>query len=387
LTGVLGGAEYKIRVPANWNGTLLVFAHGTQVFESGVPEIAPVAWPLTSPSLEEELLTLGYALAGSGYQNSPKDGVQRTLALTSFFNGAVGRPVRTIIWGNSLGGSVALKLIEEHHGIYDAAIANCAATAGRAENMDATLAFGLAYAAAFGWNDAAWGPIEDLRDDLDFFAEVRPMMQFPNESNFGRWEFIRFVMRLPAPAFWGTDPLTTGFFFGLGLWRATGQRAAAESENGGPVAENIGFEYTLTASEKEYLSSLGVDADGLLAFMNARANIAAKRSARKHLEQWGGVSGWLARPVLTMHSIYDGLVPVYNESAYANAVTAAGSSGRLVQAYVTDVGHCSFSKEQYLSVLAAMQHWLNTGVKPDISAFPTSQGFDLEYVPPPWPFF
>ena len=29
LTGTLGGTAYKIRVPENWNGTLLVFAHRT----------------------------------------------------------------------------------------------------------------------------------------------------------------------------------------------------------------------------------------------------------------------------------------------------------------------------------------------------------------------
>ena len=28
LSGELNGAPYRIRVPANWNGTLLVFAHG-----------------------------------------------------------------------------------------------------------------------------------------------------------------------------------------------------------------------------------------------------------------------------------------------------------------------------------------------------------------------
>src|SRR5829696_8077865 len=28
LSGELHGAPYRIRVPANWNGTLLVFAHG-----------------------------------------------------------------------------------------------------------------------------------------------------------------------------------------------------------------------------------------------------------------------------------------------------------------------------------------------------------------------
>ena len=72
--------------------------------------------------------------------------MQRTVALTNFFNGKVGNPIRTIVWGNSAGGLATLKLIEEHPGVYDGVIANCATSAGRPENMDAALAFGLAYA-------------------------------------------------------------------------------------------------------------------------------------------------------------------------------------------------------------------------------------------------
>ena len=68
LTGTLDGADYIIRVPANWNGTLLMFAHGTQ-FTPPAAEAAPVAWPEVTPSLEEQLLGLGYALAGSGYRS------------------------------------------------------------------------------------------------------------------------------------------------------------------------------------------------------------------------------------------------------------------------------------------------------------------------------
>jgi len=165
LSGELNGADYIIRAPLNWNGTLLVFAHGTQLVP-GSAEIAPAAWPPAVPSVEEALLTLGFALAGSGYANSPKDGVQRTLALTNFFKGKVGNPSRTIVWGNSLGGLVALKLVEEHPGIYDGCVAIGATCAGRPENMDSALAFGLAYDAAFGWPEAAWGPVEDVRGTI-----------------------------------------------------------------------------------------------------------------------------------------------------------------------------------------------------------------------------
>ncbi len=172
LTGTLEGTDYIIRVPANWNGTLLMFAHETPLGPP-VAQAAPVAWPSVTPSLEEQLLELGYALAGSGYESdSIKEAIQQTLALTNFFKGRIGNPRRTIIWGTSLGGMVSLKLIEEHPGVFDGAIANAPLAAGGPENVDIGLSFALAYAATFPWHEDLWGPVENLRDDLDYFAEV-----------------------------------------------------------------------------------------------------------------------------------------------------------------------------------------------------------------------
>ncbi len=391
LTGTLNGAEYKIRVPANWNGTLLVFAHGVQ--NAGIkPEIVPATWPNGTPSLEDQLLELGYALAGSGFQNFDKDGVQQTLALTNYFKRHVGHPRRTIIWGNSLGSVITLKLIERYPDVYDGAVANCALTAGTPENMDQSLAFGLAYAAAFGWHDEAWGPLDDVRDGLNAVTDVLPLMvqdgSFPpGGSNMGRWEFIRLVMRVPPAAFWSPDPLSNNLpFFVLQIWKATERRAAIEAENGGPVAKNVGTQYTLTDQEKLYLGQLGVNADELLLFMNARTNVKADFMARLRAAYWGAFTGWLWRPVLTMHAKFDGLAFVSQENYYDRVVRATHSSKRLVQSYVNTVGHCSFTADQFLSGITAMNSWLDTGVRPDASLLPPSQGFDLGYVPPPWVF-
>jgi pimeloyl-ACP methyl ester carboxylesterase len=389
LTGTLNRTDYIIRVPANWNGTLLVFAHEAQLGPP-VAQAAPIAWPLVTPSLEQQLLELGYALAGSGYRSdSIKEAVQRTLALTNFFKGRIGNPSRTIIWGTSLGGMVSLKLIEDHPDIYAGAIANAAPAAGNPENADEDLSFCLAYAAAFPWHEDLWGPVEDLRDDLDYFAEVLPILlaeALPGPDTFGRWEFIRLVMKIPPEAFWGLDPVNGSPFWAMLMWRATETRAAMEAQDGGPVAENVDLQYALIPTEKDYLASFGVDADEMLAYMNARTNITADRAARILAGHWGGFSGRLLRPVLTMHSRFDGLISVSQESYYAALVQTAGYSDQLVQAYVNDVGHISFSADQYLSVLAALESWLDTGVRPGESLLPASKGFDLTYIPPPWPF-
>jgi len=383
LTGTLDGTAYKIRVPANWNGTLLVFAHGTQLGDP-TPVVAP-------PNVEAQLLAAGYALAGSGFKNSNYDGVVQTHALTGFFREKVANPQRIIIWGNSLGGGITLNLIEKYPGIYDGAIANCAPAAGAVENVDSALSFSLAYDAAFGWPVDLWGPVGDVRDDLAV-SDVLPLVPSPSvPANKTKWEFVRLVMHLSPEAFWTKDPGSGYPFFMLQLWKATVLRSGAERENGGPVAENIGMEYTVDADDLT-LASLGLtreQVDAMLSYMNARTNIAADRPARKHLAHWGAPTGSLRRPVLTMHCTNDGMAFVTHESYYKALVEAAGDGDLLVQTYVNGpAGHCSFTPNQYTTALAAMNSWLDTGVRPGASFFPAASPylFNVTFTPGPWIF-
>jgi pimeloyl-ACP methyl ester carboxylesterase len=383
LSGTLNGVEYRIRVPANWNGTLLVWGHGAGTWSI---EVAPPTVPSTSPTLEEQLLARGYALAGSLYQGSTKEALQQTLALTNFFKGAVGNPQRVIVWGISWGGSVSLDLIEAHPGIYDGAIPIAPVAAGGPRDADFELRYGLAYAAAFGWPSDWWGPIEDLRDDVcgNEATLIHPVFQWASPGNYGQWEFIRLVMELPWSVWWEVEQWAGLPGWAMDGWKATAGRACKERDYGGPVAQNIGDVYDLTPEEKAYLSSLGVNAEPLLAWMNERTSIAASHPARTHSEHYSP-SGDLRRPVVTMHGIFDAMLPVSHQAAYRALVDAAGAGDKLVQAYVP-TGHATFSAEQYLATLAAMEHWLDTGIQPDASFFPESVGFDNGYVPPDWPY-
>jgi hypothetical protein len=87
-----------------------------------------------------------------------------------------------------------------------------------------------------------------------------------------------------------------------------------------------------------------------------------------------------------VHAKFDGLAFVSQESYYSSLVQEAGCSDLLVRAFVNVVGHNSFSADQYISTLAAMESWIDTGLPLDASLLPSDKGFDLEYVPPPWPF-
>ena len=161
------------------------------------------------------------------------------------------------------------------------------------------------------------------------------------------------------------------FLLGKGIWRAR--------------RPELGDVYELTVEEKNYLAGLGLNADELLLWMNLHTNIAADPAARKQMEK-NDPTGKLRKPVLTMHGIFDPMLPVSHEAVYRDLVSAWGRDVMLVQSYVNTPGHGSFPAGQYLSVLAAMEHWLDTGIRPDAALFPTSEGFDTAFVPPPWPY-
>ncbi|MBZ5726406.1 MAG: hypothetical protein LAP87_15575 [Acidobacteriia bacterium] len=390
LVDSLDGAKFKIRIPANWNGTLLVYLQGTKLGPAPVePVLVPPVLPGSEP-LEQTLLSRGYALAASQVATTEwqqKAEAQDTFALTTYFRGLVGEPKRTILLGTSLGGLATLRLIEESPRSFDAAIATCAPAAGTPKRFDRSLDFSLAYAAVFGWPDA-WGPIDDLRPGINFVKDVNPIVPWPKPdgSNRGAWEFIRLVNGIPSDAFWGTDPLqgATGFLMNM-LW-ATQQRETMEAWATGPVAQNADHHYSLTPEEKAYLTGLGLKPDDLLTYMNSQVPVVACERCRDFAYRFGTVRGALTKPVITLHTTADGLADVSHESSYRAAVDVWGRADFLHQAFVTGVGHCAFTATQLLTTLTAMEKWLDTGIHPDASSFPETQGFDNHFVPPPWPY-
>ena len=131
FSGELHGAPYRIRVPAVWNGTLLLFAHGYRdkadhpgEIDNRNADVAPNA------ALEAPLLAQGFALAGSAYRDNGwavEEGIQDMKDLTVLFNSLVGNPDRTILVGASLGTIITFESMERFGGIYDGALCLCAA--------------------------------------------------------------------------------------------------------------------------------------------------------------------------------------------------------------------------------------------------------------------
>ena len=390
FTGVLDGAPYKIRVPdKDWNGVLLLYAHWYYLMgPPSEPEAAP-----GGKAMEDLLLSNGYAVAGSTFRGSGwqvKEGTYDLIALTGLFNELVGKPAKRILVGYSMGSVIALKSAEEVP-LYDGTIPMCSLAGATPVFGGREAAFAFAYATAFGW-PVEWGTWYDARDGLSFVGDVYGpfLAQLLDSANFGKFEFIRLLVDLPFDGFYyAPPPVLPAVVF---LMAATTEgKAELETRAKGYVYENSDHVYSLTQSEKNYLLSLGVDADWLLESMNAGTTISAGKPQRQYIEKYFDPTGDLRMPVLTVHSIKDYWYPAHFETRIREKVQAASREDLLLQVYTDDIGHCTFTPDQLLAAIRAMESWLDTGIKPDPDPatpgfFPGSKGF---VVPDPellvWP--
>ena len=104
------GAHYWLAVPPDWNGTLVVHAHGGPKLGEAKAE-RPVA-DLTRWSIWTRA---GFAYAGSGFRQGGvqvRSAAEDTERVRQIFVAEVGTPKRTVLHGQSWGASVAARAAE-----------------------------------------------------------------------------------------------------------------------------------------------------------------------------------------------------------------------------------------------------------------------------------
>ena len=139
------GAKFEIRMPANFNGTLYVYAHGirTNVVLPPIPVVAPTGSaidysPEVAPTevVATALLKQGYALAGSGVSSqgwSLEEGTDAFLQVLQATKDKYSKVSKVVAWGNSLGALTAQAFAEQYSGAVDAVAPMCLAESAQAE--------------------------------------------------------------------------------------------------------------------------------------------------------------------------------------------------------------------------------------------------------------
>ncbi|MEV0171508.1 prolyl oligopeptidase family serine peptidase [Streptomyces sp. NPDC050803] len=372
------GATYLMDVPADWNGTVLLYSHGYRA--AGWPNPAQNA-PDTATL--DKLLDQGYALIGSSYASTGwavTDAVPDQLATLDLFTDRFGTARRTLAWGTSYGGLVTTTLAERHADRFDGSLSMCGLVQGGVANWNSTLDPVFALKTLFGTDV----PLTGFTDQAEAQSAAQALtgdVTAAQETAVGRAR-IALAAALhnipgyndatqpePAPTDWNAQQANQySAVLGLVQLPAFSWRQEAESRAGGNPAWNTGVDYTamlhrsplykeVTALYKE----AGVPLHNDLKALDRAPRISADPAAVRWMRATSVFNGRLTDPQLNIHTTGDALIPVQSESAYRRAATAAGSGALLDQAYVDAPGHCTFTPGETLGALHTLEERLDTG--------------------------
>lgn len=403
LTGNIGGANFLIKVPSNWNGTLVLYSHG-YVFPGNPLTPEDAGDPLT----EAALLQSGYALAGSSYSQNGwalQQAFHDQIALLNYFDATCGQPTRTIAWGHSLGGIITAGLVQLNPNRFAGALPMCGVLAGGIGTWNQALDSAFAFDVLLAGDTL---PIVHLTNPSSAYNQAIGILNQAQDTPQGKARIALAAALADIPGWFTTgspEPGSTDYAAqeqNQYLWQsqvdflfAFFARAELEARAGGNPSWNTGVNYrdqlNDSASSREVRAlykQAGLNLDKDLDALAVAPRIGADPGAVKYLNRYISFDGDLNIPVLTMHTTGDGLVVNQDEQAYATVVREEGDSSLLRQVFVHRAGHCAFTPAETVTAFQTLINRLNTGKWADttrpglMNAEATALGPTLNVAPP-----
>lgn len=354
------GAWYWYARPVEWNGALIVHAHGGP--RLGEPERDDTREDLERFSI---MVAEGYAWAGSTYRRGGygvRMAAEDTDQLRQIVWDRFGQPERTLLHGQSWGGNVAAKAAELY-----------AVAADGSRNYDGV----LLTSGVLSGGTRAYGFRADLRAVYQYFCGNHPR---PDEVQYPLWQGL--------PQAQGTMPRAeiaarVETCTGIGLPAA--DRTPAQSHSLRNIVSVTGIQGDQLVAHLAWATNLFQDLvwnrlNGRNPFDNsgrtyrgsdddAALNQGVQRFsfdpvAVAALAYDSDLTGQIVVPTLTLHARYDPTVFVEHSASYAETVKGAGRSELLTQFYTTETSHSRLSAPQYAALAQALEQWLDTMNKP-----------------------
>ncbi|HEV2663145.1 MAG TPA: hypothetical protein VGU68_21220 [Ktedonobacteraceae bacterium] len=375
LQGSIGGANYIMKVPSNWNGTLDLYSHG-YVFPGSPLTAQDAGDPLT----EAALLQQGYALAGSSYSQNGwalQQAFHDQIALLDFFNATCGHPSRTIAWGHSLGGIITAGLVQLYSNRFTGALPMCGVVAGGVGTWNQALDSAFAFDVLLAGNAL---PIVHITDPTGTLNQAKGILGTAQQTAQGKARIALAAALADVPGWFTTgspEPGSTDYAAqeqNQFLWEsqvdflfAFVARAELEARAGGNPSWNTGVDYRDqlkdSTSKREVVAlykQAGLNLEKDLDALNGASRIKADPGAVQYLNHYITFNGDVHIPVLTMHTTGDGLVVNQDEQSYASIVDFRGDSRLLRQVFVHRAGHCAFTPAETVTAFQTLINRLNT---------------------------
>lgn len=353
------GAWYWVAYPRDWNGTLIVHAHGGP--RTADPQRDDPVEDLDRFSI---MVREGYAWAGSTYRRGGygvRMAAKDTDDLRQIVWDAFGQPARTLLHGQSWGGNVAAKAAELY-----------AVSAEGARNYDGV----ILTSGVLAGGSSAYQFRADLRAVYQFYCQNHPR---PEEEQYPLWQ------GLPRQAAMTRAEIGSRIEECTGAGVAPDARTPVQAANLRNILSVTGVQQDQLLSHLAWGTNLFQDMvwkrlGGRNPFSNAHRTyqgsdddvalnagierFEAEPAAAAALAYDADLTGQIVVPVVTLHARYDPVAFIGHEAAYRQVVARAGRSELLTQVFTTEHEHSRLSAAEYVAVLEAMTAWLDTGQKP-----------------------
>lgn len=374
------GTAYRIDVPANWKGTVLI----------GLDYAAAQRLSPTSSAL----LARGYAMAGTTRLVTGWDVTQsiaNQLATLEILTKQHRPPTRVYVLGSSLGAHTGAATIQSQPDHFQGAVLMCGGLAGAVGLWDSKLDAVFVAKTLVAPSDASL-PIIGIPAN---FADVaRPAwlkaLAAAQETPEGRARIALAAVigqlptwsdpRKPQPSPTDVRALQRGLYDSLAggplpvIGQAISSRNEIERRSGGNISSNVGVDYAdllKRSGQTDLVATLyreaNLDLQADLAALARAPRVSADRRARA----WAAPGVWNGRlrvPVLTVNGIGDNISPVAGQQAYEAIVESAGSGAMLRQTYTRTAGHCGFSAAETVAAVEALDARVTSGKWGDTSA-------------------
>lgn len=349
------GAHVLMAVPANWNQTLVVHAHGGPLL--GEPRPERVAEDLQRWSI---MVRAGYAWVGSSFRQggvAVRAAAEDTERARQIFVQHVARPARTVLHGQSWGASVAAQGagMFTQGKPYDAVLLTSGVLGGGTRSYDFRLDLRVVYQHLCnnhprpqepGYPLWMGLPADSKMNQAELAVRTReclglglPAAQRSAEQA-RRLKTIVDVIRIPESSVQGHLNWATFHFRDVAQFRT----------GGGNVFGNIGAVYKGSPDD---------------ATLNAAvARYATNPAAVQRFGADTDPTGRIPVPVLTVHALHDPVAFVELEHQFRETLRAAGTADRLVQVFTEHDVHSYLADAVYPAALQQLLGWAQGGAKP-----------------------
>ena len=381
--GRLGEADYLIYRPANWNGDLVLWAHG--LLHAFMPDgtfyfpaplgFGPEVEGLDIAQIRNQVVCRGFAFAASAFERNGlavAEGMRDTHLLNAIAPRHLGAtPAATYVTGYSLGGLVAVGLAERFPDRYAGAMSTCGALAGMDQAADHVFHMWVLFDAYFPGLIASPPGTGRSLTPQEFDAVAGGLVAHLQVDPTG-------LQRMASLRFPGSERLDPN---GNGIPLLTANPAAVDTaESFGALVNSLLSPVGMVllnlddyrqrgggmAFDNQHVTYTGPDwASEEEADLNARVTrISAEPWVARYWTFHYEPSGELDIPLVSVVPTHDPIAPLVHEWSYAQNVARTGSSDLYSTWVIPRYGHFT-TPQEYATALLALVDWVETGVRPN----------------------